>query len=126
MLVRWLVVVLALIGAIPVRVCTCGAAHHHASSPLPSNDPDSTPGSSPECSAEPAREHHDLECHAVKPRPLMSLGLQADTPADPPTDAIAADVVEPPVRKPLCGYPFRDSDPPPNRPLYLTFGVLRN
>ena len=35
MVVRWLVVVLTLFGAIPVRICTCGAAHIFPSAPPP-------------------------------------------------------------------------------------------
>jgi hypothetical protein len=128
MVVRWLIVVLTLIGAIPVRICTCGAAHHHHPSVPPPRDADpEPPGPIPVIASNPSpAEHHDADCHAVKPRPLMSVGLQC-IPADvPPVDALAAAFFDPPHLEPASGHALRDYDPPPDRPLFLTFRVLRN
>jgi hypothetical protein len=127
MLVRWLVVVLALIGAVPVRICTCGAAHLFPSAPAPHDTDCPPPGPEPalESNSNPA-EHHDADCHFVKPRPIMSLGLQC-LPADVPSiDALVLSLAEPPRLEPLPGYTVRDLDPPPDQPLYLTYRVLRN
>ena len=129
MVVRWLLVVLTLLGAVPVRICTCGAAHHHHHhAPLPrdtSNQP--APGTLPAIDANPApAEHHDADCHAIKPRPLMSLGVQFDVTDVPPADALAVALIEQPELEPLPGHAVREFHPPPDRPLFLSLRVLRN
>jgi hypothetical protein len=117
MIVRLLVVVLTLIGAVPIRICTCGAAHHHDSQPLPE-----LPAG---VGADPAHEHHDADCHAVKPRPLMSIGLTC-TMMDPTTaDCLAAVLPEAPHLKPAPGHAIRDVHPPPGRCDFLSYTVLR-
>jgi hypothetical protein len=131
MVVRLLVVVLTVVGAIPVRICTCGAAHHHHHTPAPKplcgHDHAPLPGSSPVVVPDPEpAEHHDADCHAVKPRPLMSVGLQLDFTDVPPADAMAVALPERPEVVPTPGYAIRDFHPPPNRPLFLSLCVLRN
>ena len=130
MVVRLLVVVLTLLGAIPVRICTCGAAHDHPAAPvLPSKSPcghDHDDRGAPAYSDSTPSEHHDADCHAVKPRPLMTLGLQFDVTDIPPTDALAVALVETPRFDPMRGHIVRDFHPPPNRPIFLSHSVLRN
>lgn len=128
MLVRLLVVVLTLIGAVPVRICTCGAAHqHHSPAPAPKDDcgHDHHNSNEPSIAPDPL-VHHDADCHAVKPRPIMSLGLQFNVTDIPPTDVLAVELVGSPMLVPIVGHEVRDFHPPPNRPLFLTFLVLRN
>jgi hypothetical protein len=127
MVVRLLVVVLTVFGAIPVRVCTCGAAHHHHHHAPPPRDTDrQPPPAQPAVAADPGpAEHHDADCHAVKPRPLMSVGLQFDLADVPPADAAAVALVGPPPADVRAGHTIRETRPPPDRPLFLTLGVLR-
>ncbi len=92
MVVRLLVVVLTLVGAIPVRICTCGAAtttHSLPSPPACRTAPRLQTGLSIIARTSSPAEHHDADCHVVKPRPLMSHGLQFDVVDVPPLDAIA-------------------------------------
>lgn len=131
MVVRLLVVVLTVLGAIPVRICTCGAAHHHPHAPVPpSKSPcghDHRDSATPAIASDSApSEHHDADCHAVKPRPLMTLGLQFDVTDVPPADALAVALVEVPRFDPTRGQIVRDFHPPPNRPIFLSHSVLRN
>jgi len=128
MFVRLLVVVLTLVGAVPVRVCTCGAAHHHHTpTPKPIRDHAPARGSSPAVAPDPGpAEHHDPDCHAVKPRPLMSQGLQLDVTDVPTPDTLGVALTELVEPEPAAGEPVRDFHPPPNRPLFLSLCVLRN
>ena len=128
MVLRLLVVVLTLVGAIPVRICTCGA-HSHPLFAKPVSAPDRAPTPDlPSIFAEdPApAEHHDHDCHFVKPRPLMSVGLQFDVADVPPADALAVALEELPALAPIVGHTIRDFHPPPNRPLFISYCVLRN
>ena len=61
MSVRVLVVVLTVIGAVPIRICTCGAAHPCDNVPEPVRE---APAG---VTADPAQHEHDADCHAVKP-----------------------------------------------------------
>jgi hypothetical protein len=128
MLVRLLVVVLTIAGAVPVRLCTCGAAHHHHAQPPPPCDSHHHhhDGDFPALACDPAHEHHDADCHAVKPRPLMSLGLQFDLTNVPPADSHSVALELPPEIGPTSGHALRDFHPPPDRPLFLVYSVLLN
>jgi hypothetical protein len=117
MIVRLLVVVLTLIGAVPIRICTCGAAHHHDSQPLRE-----LPAG---VAADPAHEHHDADCHAVKPRPLMSIGLSCVVMDVPVADGLSTPLPEPPRLEPAPGHDIRDAHPPPGRCDFLSYTVLR-
>src|SRR5262245_27227409 len=118
MIVRLLVVVLTLIGAIPIRICTCGAAHHADSSPLRETPPG--------VSADPGHAHHDADCHAVKPRPLMSIGLSSSATDVPAADGIFVPLVEVPAVEPAPGHALCHAHPPPVHPSFLSYTVLRN
>jgi hypothetical protein len=129
MVVRGLLVVLTLLGAIPVRICTCGAAHHHHHrAPQPRESSHLPPiGTLPAIDANPAPvEHHDADCHAIKPRPLMTLGLQFDVTDVPSADSLAVALIEPIAPEPSPGHSIRDFHPPPDRPLFLSLCILRN
>lgn len=127
MVVRWLVVVLTLFGAIPVRICTCGAAHIFPSSPPPRDTDRPPPGPVPAFDSNTApTEQHDADCHYVKPRPIMPPGIQCLAADVPAIEAPVLALVEPPQLEPLPGHAVRDFDPPPDRPLFLTFSVFRN
>lgn len=122
MVVRLFVVVLTLVGAVPIRVCTCGAAHEHASS-SPRDVPHDLPhGVVPD----PAHEHHDADCHAVNPRPLMSAGLQVVVTDAPAPDALAVPFAHAAPEVATTDHAVRESHPPPNRPPHLVYTVLRN
>ena len=120
MIVRLLVVVLTLIGAVPIRICTCGAAHHHDAAPQPIRELPA--GVAPA----PAHEHHDADCHAVKPRPLMSLGLSCVLVDAPPADCLSVSLPEGIRLEPSPGHLIRDVHPPPGRCEFLGYTVLRN
>jgi hypothetical protein len=126
MFVRSLLAVLTLLGAVPLRICTCGAAHvHHAPPPiLPSEPPPLTPAVSPD-DDQPAHAH---DCGVHKPRPAMSLAVPvsfADTPADVAVAALTPEL--PPV---VVGIFTADTEPrspdPPTKPLFLALCTLRN
>ena len=129
MVVRWLVVVLALVGAIPVSICTCGAIHDPFQSLFAPRSGEQEPPRGPIPGLEPSSgptEQHDADCHAVKPRPLMSAGLQLDTVDAPAVDALATALTDPPRLELAVGHAFPDLDPPPDRPLFLIYCVRRN
>jgi hypothetical protein len=129
MIVRLLVVVLTLIGAVPIRICTCGAAHNHVPAdvhPAPCSHNHEPQDRALDVSNAPGHEHHDADCHAVKPRPLMSVGLSCASIDVPPADALAVALVEGVDLDPAPGHTVRDVDPPPRRALFLTYTVLRN
>lgn len=120
MIVRLLVVVLTLIGAVPIRICTCGAAHHH-------NSPSQSPGELPAgVGDDPAREHHDADCHAVKPRPLMSIGLICPAMDQPVEDCLAAVLPQAQRLELAPGQAICDVHPPPGCCEFLSYTVLRN
>jgi len=118
MKVRLLVVVLTLIGAVPIRICTCGAAHACERSPEPAGQ------LPPGVSSEPAQPEHESECQAVKPRPLMSIGLAYPAADIPPADGLAVAIVDAIQPGPTAGYAVRVVDPPPFRPHFQTDTVL--
>jgi hypothetical protein len=129
MVIRWLIVVLTLIGAIPMRICTCGAAHHH-----PSNfqaQAVNTPNHASvkfAIDADPEQdEHHDHDCHVLKPRPIMSVGVQLHF-TDVPSDDLMGIAFYSPIASSISTIQsaIRISHPPPNRPLYITLRVIRN
>jgi hypothetical protein len=119
MIVRVFVVVLTVIGAVPIRICTCGAAHLHETASEPVGEVLAG------VSSEPAHHEHDADCHAVKPRPLMSIGLTCPATDVPPADDFAVAAVELPQLEPAAVFAVRVVDPPPIQPLFLTDGVLR-
>jgi hypothetical protein len=121
MVVRLFVVVLTLVGAVPIRVCTCGAAHEHASSSPREVQRELPHGVVPD----PAHEHHDADCHAVNPRPLMSAGLQVVVTDAPAPDALAVPFADDDSPAPSAGHADRQCHPPPNRPPHLAYTVLR-
>src|SRR5262245_40694038 len=121
MVVRLLVVVLTLLGAIPVRVCTCGAAHHHHPSPptLPAEHPDQTSPGVSEGDGAPVRPP---AAGIHKRRAAMSLAVplsRADTPADVAvafTPAVSAAGLILPFATPIADPRSPD---PPGRPRYI-------
>ena len=128
MVLRALIAVLTLVGAVPFRVCTCGAAHIHHQAPPPAPEaPDSCGHSA--CAPQKEPQQHDHDCPAVKPRCAMAVAVPA-TPADTQVaDAPIAFLPELSVlapRPPSPGAKPRSPDPPPDRPLYLTLLTLRN
>ena len=129
MVLRALIAVLTLVGAVPFRVCTCGAAHtHHHASPPPAHDAPDPCGHSA-CAPQEEPPQHDHDCPAVKPRCAMAVAVPA-TPAD--TQFGEAPIAPLPQLSVLAPRPTspgakpRSPDPPPDRPLYLTLLTLRN
>ena len=127
MVLRAVLAVLTLLGAVPFRVCTCGASHvHHKAAAPPAHH------SHPGCAGHEQTDtapRHDHDCPAVKPRAAMPQAVTA-TVAEPPTVTpliIALDEVAPllPMIATADAEP-RSPDPPPDRPLYLTLRTLRN
>ena len=118
MIVRLLVVVLTLIGAVPIRICTCGAAHHHDTAPQPHRE---LP-----VGVVPTSDHHDADCHAVKPRPLMSIGLSFIVVDAPGADCLIASLPDAARLAPALSHLIRDVHPPPGRCEFLSYTVLRN
>jgi hypothetical protein len=138
---RWLALAITVAGAIPVRICTCGASLHlHGLSLFgaqQNNQPPTTPISPHESiltdHLQPLVEH-DPDCHLVRPRPLMAPGI-LPAPADLPDEAnlgipqvemIAWHELSIPNSVPL----LLDSHPPPldlaSIPLHLALCQLRN
>jgi hypothetical protein len=128
MVLRALIAVMTLVGALPFRVCTCGAAHvHHTAPPLACDLPDHDLPCG--CATDHGVPEHDHDCPAVGPRCAMSVAVPA-TPTGAESDSAqvapvphftdtAARAVEP-------GAKPRSPDPPPGRPLFLTLLTLRN
>lgn len=134
MIVRALVAVMTLVGAVPFRVCTCGAAHHyhHADAPPPAPQPQPEGVAHQQSAAlspneRPPHYHHDPDCHAVKPRPAMSLAVPAALVEMPDADFTGTATVEPPQPLIAPGHAATAARPPPRaRPLFLTLQVFRN
>jgi hypothetical protein len=92
MMLRWLALTITIAGAIPVRICTCGASLHlHDLSPWETQR--STPSRLTPVTADfsvlieglqPLVEH-DPDCHLVRPRPLMAPGV-LPPPVEAPDD----------------------------------------
>jgi hypothetical protein len=129
MVVRLLVVALTLIGAVPIRICTCGAASGSKpdapSAPSPCSHRHGQPDE-PSVGVDSGHTHHDADCHAVKPRPLMSIGLSSDVIDGPPADGLVAPLFEAPALHPSAGHAIRAVHPPPVHPSFLRYTVLRN
>jgi len=93
---RWLALAITIAGAIPVRICTCGASLHlhdlspwgiqRDTSPLPT--PVTADFSVLTEDLQPLVEH-DPDCHLVRPRPLMAPGV-LPLPVEAPDDATVA------------------------------------
>jgi hypothetical protein len=122
MVVRALLAVLTLVGAVPLRVCTCGAAHAHVET-LPA-----TPAEHSDHADDCDPVHHDDDCGVHEPRATMCEAVPvaaADAPAD---HAVAPIAFEPAAfaaaLAPLAIEP-RSPDPP-TTPLYISFRALRN
>jgi hypothetical protein len=123
MLVRLLLAVLTLVGAVPLRICTCGAAHLHQATPTPSGEPQA-PGVHTDDG--PVGHHHD--CPALKPKPAMSLAVPASF-ADHTTDstpAVAGGAFAQEFTPGVCEFVEPRSPDPPNRPLFVHVCNLRN
>jgi hypothetical protein len=125
MVVRALVALMTLVGAMPFRVCTCGAAHHHHAptpdAPLPPQFPVVSPDD-----PDPHHHHHP-DCPAVKPRCAMSVGVTAGLVEVPDADHTRTAVGEPPQPAASERHDEPTSRPPPRgRPLYLMLQVFRN
>jgi hypothetical protein len=129
MVMRAVLAVLTLLGAVPFRVCTCGAAHVHHKAPVAPAEHPTHSG----CSGHQTNDSlpdHDHDCPAVKPSAAMSVALTA-TVAELPPDCplvFASDVgnsVLTLAATPAHAEP-RSPDPPPDQPLYLTLRTLRN
>lgn len=127
MAVRWLLVLMTLIGAIPVRICTCGAHDHVQVEDSTGTTPAPFPPSEyPIANDSTPTEEHDPDCHYVKPRPLMPPGPPLVYVDIPPLDALGVALAERPQPEAAAGERTREFHPPPNRPLFLTLLVLRN
>ncbi|MCX8138256.1 MAG: hypothetical protein N3E46_01060 [Gemmataceae bacterium] len=138
---RWLALAITIAGAIPVRICTCGASLHlHGLSPSDGqqNTPPLPAPATPDESIlidylQPLVEH-DPDCHLVRPRPLMAAGIlpaPADLPHEtspgmPLVEMISWDGLATPTSVSLV----LDPHPPPLRfsltPLHLALCQLRN
>ncbi|MBA2227258.1 hypothetical protein [Thermogemmata fonticola] len=138
---RWLALAITVAGALPVRICTCGASLHlHGLSPfdgrqnIPPLPAPVTPDESILTDHLQPLVEHDPDCHLVRPRPLMAPGI-LPTPADLPDEASPE---MPPVEmiswdglSILDSVPFSlDSYSPPLRfsptPLHQVLCQLRN
>ena len=76
MIVRLLVVGLTLIGALPIRICTCGAASESEPVVPLAPSPCSHRHGQPDglfVGVDTGHTHHDADCHAVKPRPNVKI-----------------------------------------------------
>ena len=134
MLIRLLVAVLTLAGPIPLRVCTCAAAHaapapeSHAAPHGPAIDGAESHAHADCCDESHQPTQHERECPAANPRPLVR---EAVSPAasDAPSDysSQVAVVETPPLAGPRLAAPSaRQSTRTSNTPLYLTLLTLRN
>lgn len=119
MIVRVLIVLMTVVGALPFRVCTCGAVHHHhTTNPQPTQAPASPEADTP---------HHDPDCHAIKPRCAMTVGVSVPVLDWPTTDSFGFSAVETALPLTASVHAEIPSHPPPRgSPLYLTLNVLRN
>jgi hypothetical protein len=79
---RWLALAITVAGAIPVRICTCGASLHLHNLPPWKEQQNTLPLSPPVTAGSSVlTEHfqpwveHDPDCHLVRPRPLMAPGV---------------------------------------------------
>lgn len=126
MLARLLVIVLTLVGVIPVRICTCGAHNPFDSAIVIAPEAGCDQAAEPAVTESTPTEHHDDDCHFVKPRPLMPVGVGLDVAVPPPDDSITVALLQPEVIAPRVGYAVRDFHPPPTHPLFITLLVLRN
>lgn len=136
MRIRVLVAVLTLLGSMPLRVCTCGAAHSHSPEPAPhetghTHHPDgdidhAAPGGHHPNRTAPAGHSHDPDCHAVNPRPIIRDALADPHPVDP-THADGG--LQTAALVPTPATPHREGVAPravpPGVPLYLSLLVLR-
>jgi hypothetical protein len=138
---RWLALAITVAGAIPVRICTCGASLHlHGLSlfdgrqnipPLPA--PTIPDESILTDHLQPLVEH-DPDCHLVRPRPLMAPGIlpiPTDTPDEVSPEMPAVEIISWDGLSIPDSVPFSlDSHPPPLRfspiPLHLVLCQLRN
>lgn len=124
MLVRLLLTVLTLVGAVPLRICTCGAAHldHHVTPTQPTEP--QPPGVHTDDN--PVGHHHD--CPALKPTRSMSVAVapvMADGTADDTSSvALTGFVIQLPM--PPRSHVEPRSPDPPNRPLFVYVCNLRN
>jgi hypothetical protein len=84
---HWLLLAVTIAGSLPIRVCTCGASLHLSGSPFSFSlaagrftDPPAPPPLTPIWTLEDLQplEQHDPDCHLVRPRPLISVGLLPD------------------------------------------------
>jgi hypothetical protein len=135
MLIRLLVAVLALVGPLPLRVCTCAASTPAQSAPAkvkkcrcadcgPVADAAARDTSPTPCEAAPQSNPHDHDCPAVNPRPgARDIG----TPPAPDTATEAPAVVSEPLTLARAPVPiaFKRTHTP-RTPLYITFLALRN
>jgi len=132
MLVRSLLAVLTLLGVVPLRLCTCGAAHiHHHHSPikLPTER-----GSTPKVQVSDPQDDgpvHGHDCSIHKARAAMPLAIPTDVTDAEADDAVAfftwgAGEVVPGLDR-TTAKP-RPPDPPHtlHTPLFITLRALRN
>jgi hypothetical protein len=128
MVLRAVLAVLTLLGAVPFRVCTCGASHVHHKAPVLPPDHDSHPG----CVGHPPTQsppEHDRDCPAVKPRATMPLAVTASVAELPSDSPLVVAIDESEVAgafSPVAIAEPRSPDPPPDKPLYITLRTLRN
>jgi hypothetical protein len=127
MVLRALLAVTTLLGAVPFRVCTCGAAHvHHA---LPATPCEDAGGCCDPTAVSESTAEHDHDCLAVKPRAAMSVAVSASV-ADVPAASLHLFALPADLSLqgdfPRVAVEPRSPDPPPDRPLYLTLKILRN
>jgi hypothetical protein len=129
MIVRLVVAMMTVLGAVPLRICTCGYAHidHHTPALPCSVERDSGPVTANVVSDDSSHGHHH-DCAALKPKPAMSLAVPvaiADLPDLAPMAVFVPLLVETTLAPTPTSAEARSPDPP-NRPLYLTLCSLRN
>jgi hypothetical protein len=144
MLGKMLLVVLVLVGQLPFRICTCGAAHHDHGRPPPltaehllyllglgghhpvSGYAPDTPDGSP--ATAPTGDHHDPDCQAVNPRPVLKSAPlaaveTAESDAGPAGSVLPLSLLFP---NPVPAAPVAHPPTGPPVPLYISFQALRN
>lgn len=127
MVVRAVLAVLTLLGAVPFRVCTCGAAHVHHKAPVLPAERHSHDGCAEHQTIDRPAEH-DQNCPAVKPRAAMPHAVTATVADVPPHSPLVVPLDEPvnAALAELSSAEPRSPDPPPDQPLYLTLRTFRN
>ena len=140
MLIRLLVAVLALVGPLPLRVCTCAASvptrpARAATAPAtvkkcrcagcrPPAAATTRDTGPVRCEAPPPPTTHDRDCPAVNPRPVARDSAAPAAP-DAPAESAAPTAESVPLTSASVPIEFERTRAP-RTPLYITFLALRN